>query len=81
MSVCVKCNQFHHPDYCVVIDEENNACKCVWCYLDKNEITIEDTETGRLIKKLTKKEANKEYMEYLRKVSDNPNIRQILGLE
>ncbi|HSH51632.1 MAG TPA: hypothetical protein VK982_07900 [Bacteroidales bacterium] len=76
MGKCVKCDKVFHPDYMLVIDQSLNAQKCVFCYLDKNSITIENEETGEVDKIISKEDATQSYQKYLDGLSKNPKIRE-----
>lgn len=76
MAKCAKCDDWFHPDLMLVIDESMNAQKCVFCYLDKTEITIQDEETGEVQDKVTKREASARYKAYLNRLKRNPKIRE-----
>jgi hypothetical protein len=79
MPKCVKCEKYYHPDYCVVIDEVTEACKCAWCYTDKKEITIEDEETGVVEKKLTKRQAEDQYKRYIHDLRYSEKVADVLA--
>ncbi|KFZ26571.1 MAG: hypothetical protein KQ78_01207 [Candidatus Izimaplasma bacterium HR2] len=74
---CVKCENFFHPDWCVVIDETTNACKCVFCYTEKNEITIE-SEDGSPEYKVTKTQAAENYKRYVQDLKESEKIQKIM---
>ena len=65
MPKCVKCDKFFHPDFCVLVPNDDKACKCVFCHIEKKVVTIEDEETGKPVKTVTKKEAVEEYRRYV----------------
>jgi hypothetical protein len=77
MSFCAKCEKMYHPDFCVIVDEQTNATFCVWCYTGKDEVIIEG-ESGEIVDRVSKKEAQENYARYLKDLKDNPKIRRIL---
>lgn len=77
MSKCVKCDQFFHPDYVVIIDENTNAVSCVFCHTGNTSVTIRDEDSGEE-KTVTKQEANRKYLIYLKELEENPNVKKIL---
>jgi len=77
MPKCATCGQFFGPNFCIVANENSKEFQCVFCYLGKNEITVE-TKDGQE-KKVTKKDANKEYMKYLKKLHNNKNVQEIVN--
>lgn len=78
MSQCVLCKNYYHPDFMLMVDED--VYTCVWCYSERNVINIEDDNTGKQ-RKVTKEEASRAYLEYLRQLKDHPNIKKILNGE
>ncbi len=79
MPKCVKCDKFFHPDYCVVVNEVNNACKCVFCYTEKKQVTVEDEETGKPEKVVTKKAAEEEYRRYIKDLRMSDKVADVLS--
>lgn len=77
MPKCCVCDVVVHPDMCVEVDEFSKACKCVWCYTDKKEITIED-ESGKPQYTITKAQAAENYRVYLKKLSESEKIQKIM---
>ena len=75
---CVKCDKFFHPDFSVVVDDETNACKCVFCYTEKNEVTITDEESGRPSYNVTKDQAEKNYRRYINELKQSDRVANIL---
>jgi len=83
MSLCAVCGKRYHPDWVVVVDEKENGeaiCKCVWCKTLKDEVTLTDAE-GKLVGKVTKKEAHENYMTYLKELAHQENIAKMLVQE
>jgi len=79
MSRCVKCMDYFHPDLCIETNiHGDNVIVCLFCYLDKKELTIEDKE-GKIIEKVTKKEACIRYKRYLDDLMLNPNIAELVS--
>jgi len=56
---------------------ENKACKCVFCYTGKPEITIEE-ESGKPSYKVTKAEAIENYRVYVAKLKNDPKVAKVL---
>lgn len=77
MPKCVKCDKFFHPDFSVVIDEETNACKCVFCYTDKPSITVEN-EDGTEPYTVTKVQAEENYRRYIKDLKESEKIQKVL---
>ena len=78
MSKCVICSKMYHPDFCIEkVIRGDKVISCLFCHLDKKVLTIED-ENGKMIKKVSKKEAHKEYLEYLTELSRDPKIHSVL---
>lgn len=78
MPKCCRCWKLFHPDYCVTLDENDKAHSCIFCHTGKKEITIEDTETGEPIGKVTKELAEENYILWLKDMSERPNVRKIV---
>ena len=74
MPKCVKCHEFLHPDFCVIVDHTNNACKCVWCYTEKKEIMVEHDD-GTPDYPVKKKEAIQNYKIYIQDLKDSEKIQ------
>ena len=77
MPKCVTCDQYFHPDYSVIVDEATTACKCVFCYIEKSEVTLEE-ENGKPACKVTKKEAIENYRIYISKLKDDEKVAKVL---
>ena len=78
MPKCAVCSKLFHPDYCIEkVIRGDNVVSCVFCHLDKNILTIDD-KNGKMVKKVTKKEAQEEYLKYLYELSREPKINEIL---
>jgi hypothetical protein len=77
MPKCVKCDQVFHPDMCVEVDEFSKACKCVFCYTEKQEITVTE-EDGKPAYTVTKKMAIENYKVYLKKLSEDQRIQKAM---
>jgi F0F1-type ATP synthase epsilon subunit len=52
--------------------------KCAFCYLDKNEVTMVNDETGKE-EKISKKDAAEKYKLLLKKLKESKNIQDILS--
>lgn len=74
---CVQCTKVFHPDFCVVVDEQTNVCKCVFCYMNKSEVTIEGAN-GEIVDRINKKEAHENYIRYLKDLKNKPAVRKVL---
>ena len=79
MPLCVKCRDFFHPDYSVIVDEATNACKCVFCYKEKDFVTIENEDGTGKPEKIYKREAVKNYKIYLHRLKETDKIAKLLG--
>ncbi len=80
MPKCVKCLDYFHPDMCVVVDEKDMACRCVFCHIEKQEITVEN-EDGSPSHTVTKKEAIYNYKKYIQDLKESDKVQNILGKE
>ena len=81
MSKCVKCMNFYHPDMCIETNiRGDNVIVCLFCYLEKNELTIENKD-GKIIEKVSKKQASINYKKYLDKLITKPNIAKVISKE
>lgn len=78
MPKCVTCDKMFHPDYSVIVDESNGACKCVFCYTGKDKVTIEDAADGKPDSVVTRREASEKYQEYLTRLSQDEKIRKAM---
>ncbi len=78
MPKCVRCEKFFHPDMCVVVDEVTNACKCVFCYTEKQEVMIEN-EDGSPAYKVSREEAIENYKRYVQDLKESPDIQKTLA--
>ncbi|MFW6007944.1 MAG: hypothetical protein ACOCP8_01655 [archaeon] len=76
MGQCVTCNKFLGPNYCITVNEDTDEKQCVFCYLEKDEITVEDDNGNQ--KKLKKEEAVKKYREFLNKIKRSDRVQNIL---
>lgn len=71
MPKCVQCGGFFPPQLMRDIkDLAITIKKCIFCVIDKDEITFPPDERG-VVKKYTKEEAKKDYMIFLRKLKEN----------
>ena len=77
MPQCKTCNKFFGPNFSVIVNESNNDMQCAFCYLQKDEITVE-TEDGRE-EVVTKERANKEYMQYLKKLYKSDRVQDVIN--
>ena len=79
MPKCVTCDKFFHPDMSVLMrpDTEDKACKCVFCYTGKSEVTVEESN-GKPSYKVTKVEAIENYRIYVAKLKDDPKVSKVL---
>jgi hypothetical protein len=79
MPKCVSCDKFFHPDMSVLMrpGTEDKACKCVFCYTGKSEITVEE-ENGKPSYKVTKNQAIENYRIYVAKLKDDPKVSKVL---
>lgn len=80
MPQCVKCKQFFHPDYCVDAapgDPDDNAKFCMFCHLNKEELTIEDQQ-GNEVMRIKKQEAINIYKDYIKGLTETHNIKHLI---
>jgi hypothetical protein len=79
MGKCVKCNMFYHPDWMLEEEIRGDMVKvCVFCKLDKTELTVIDEETQKVKEVVTKDQAVTNYRKYLERLSHKPRIAEIL---
>jgi len=77
MPKCVTCGKYLHPDWSVIVDESNGACKCTFCYTGKSELTVMD-ENGRPEYVLTKEKAIENYKRYIKDLKDDEKIQKVM---
>ena len=78
MSKCAKCLDYYHPDYIVYQEVRGDMIKvCAFCRLDKKELTITE-EDGKVINKVTKKQASINYKRWVDELRKNPKIAKIV---
>jgi hypothetical protein len=58
-------------------DTDDKACKCVFCYIGKTEITVEESD-GKPSYKVSKKEAIEDYRIYIAKLKDDEKVSKVL---
>jgi hypothetical protein len=79
MGKCVQCEGFYPPHFMVDLEEKKDPPqKCAFCYLDKNEVTMVNDETGKE-EKISKKDAAEKYKLLLKKLKESKNIQDILS--
>jgi len=80
MPRCVKCDKYFHPDFSVLMEPNtgSKACKCVFCYTEKNEVTVASEETGKPDYVVTKQQAIENYRVYIAKLKDDPKVAKVL---
>ena len=79
MPKCVTCDKYFHPDFSVLLkpDTEDKACKCVFCYTEKNEVTIAE-EDGKPSYTVTRAQAIENYRIYVNKLKNDPKVAKVL---
>ena len=84
MPKCVKCNGMFPPNYVDIIegslpDKDNEYPKqCVFCKLGVTEVERESKHNSGLWQKYTQDECLKDYTEFLKKLNDSKNVKEIL---
>lgn len=78
MPQCTMCRHYFNSDFTIMVDDD--VYKCVWCHTGNKEITIKDENTGEE-KKFTKDQATRQYLAYLRRLRENPNVQKIIDNE
>jgi len=82
MPKCVKCNDYFHPDYCIETNiRGDDVIICLFCRLDKKELTIVDEDDKTITGKVLKKEATVNYKRYLDDLIRQPNIAKTISKE
>ena len=86
MPKCVKCNEFLPPNYTEVIvnsqpDQKGDyPQQCIFCKSGLDEVELEvERDSGKFTKKFTKNECLAEYKEFLKKVKDSKNVKDIIN--
>lgn len=79
MPKCQTCTKFLGPNFCIIINEETDEKQCVFCYLEKDEITIENDDGSE--RKITKEEAMRKYQEYLKDLYHSEKVQEIVNPE
>lgn len=77
MPKCVQCQNYFHPDWSVIVDEANGACKCTFCYTGKTELTIEESD-GKPSYKVTKGDAILNYKIYIQDLKESEKIQKAM---
>ena len=79
MPKCVTCDKYLHPDFSVLLkpDTEDKACKCVFCYTGKSEVTVSGAD-GKPDYTIGKREAIENYRIYVAKLKDDPKVSKVL---
>jgi len=79
MGKCVQCEGFFPPHFMIDMEKrEDPPQKCAYCYLDKSEVTMVNDDTGKE-EKVSKKEAQKRYKIFLKRLYESKNIQDVLG--
>jgi hypothetical protein len=76
MSQCVVCKSLLPPNF-LTLTEDGAAHKCLFCIRGTDTIEYFSESEGRTMK-TTKAETIKEYSEFLKELSETPNIKDIL---
>jgi hypothetical protein len=79
MPECAVCKFLFHPDWMIVVDTTatGDICKCIFCQTLKDEVTLKDSN-GNFKDKVTKEEAKKNYIRYLKELSEDEGISKLL---
>lgn len=75
MPRCTICHWYFNPDFCIPVDDD--VYKCVWCHTGNKEITVKDEKSGEE-KKFTREQATRQYLEHLRRLKDQPNVKKVI---
>lgn len=79
MGKCVQCEGFFPPHFMIDMEKmEDSPQKCAYCYLDKSEVTMVNDDSGKE-EKVSKKEAQKRYKIFLKRLYESKNIQDVLG--
>lgn len=79
MGKCVQCEDFFPPHFMIDMEEkEDPPQKCIYCHLDKKEVTMVDDETGRE-EKVSKKQAVERYKKFIKRLFQSKNIQDALS--
>lgn len=77
MPKCQTCTKFLGPNYCIIVNESTDEKQCVFCYLGKNEITVEDDNGNQ--RKITKEETMRKYQEYLKELYYSEKVQKVVN--
>jgi hypothetical protein len=77
MPKCVKCSGVFHSKFMVIPDERKpKDLKCVFCYLEKNVVTITDDKDMEV--EVTRKDASDSYQIYLKKIVEKRDTSELV---
>lgn len=87
MPKCVKCNDFFPPNYTEVIpnsqpdplDEGRYPQHCVFCRDGVDKVQRETAQGSGQFMDYTKEECLKDYHDFLKKLKDSQNVKDILN--
>ena len=80
MPKCETCSGFYGPNFTVIVNEAKGDHQCVFCYLGKDEITVEDEKTGREVK-VTKADARQKYARYISELYNSRKVQELINPE
>jgi hypothetical protein len=76
MPKCIVCSSSLPPDFLTLTDD-GLAQKCLFCIKGTDSIEYFSESEGRTMT-VTKNETIKEYVEFLRELSDIPNVKDVI---
>lgn len=78
MPKCETCSGLFGPNFTVIINEAKGDHQCVFCYLGKDTITVEDENTGQEVN-VTKQDARRKYANYLDKIYYSEKVQNLVN--
>lgn len=85
MPKCVKCNEMFPPNYVDIIEgsvpmvDGEYPKECVFCHLGVSEVERETEHNSGKYMAYTKKQCLKDYKEFLTKLKNSKNVKDILN--
>lgn len=78
MPKCETCSGLYGPNFTVIVNEAKGDHQCVFCFLGKDEITVDDEKTGREVK-VTKEDARRKYARYLDEIYHSKKVQDLIN--
>ena len=78
MPKCETCSGYFGPNFTVIVNEAKRDHQCVFCYLGKDEITVEDEKT-KTETKVTKEDARQKYARYINELYNSRKVQDLIN--